>query len=218
MAALELGPLADVDLLAPEPSVAVIATPAPLRRRIAAALDFDRLPLSAEGDEPGAVLAAAYDRRPTVAVLAGADPDDLLPAVHDMRRLLRDARVVIVAEQLSGCGIRRVLRAGAVAAVPVDAVESALALAVRAVSAGLVVVPEAICEEPPVLSRREREVLALAAMGASIAEIATEVAVSRATVDGDLSSCFFKLGVDDRADALALLMANDGQTSDPYQG
>jgi two-component system, NarL family, response regulator DesR len=218
MPSVDLGPLADVDLLAPDPSVAIVAAPAALRRRIAAALDFDRLPLLAEAAEPGAVLAATHDQPPTVAVLAGADPDALLPALGDVQRALRNARVVIVAERLSGGATRRALRAGAVAAVPAESVESALALAVRAASAGLVVVPEAISEEPPILCPRERDALALAASGATIAEIAAEMAVPCATVNSDLSSCLFKLGVDNRPDALALLMATDRQTSDTYEG
>src|SRR4051794_21677855 len=41
------GPLEDIDLLEPEPSVAVVADSAVLRRRIVAALDFDRLPVAA---------------------------------------------------------------------------------------------------------------------------------------------------------------------------
>jgi two-component system, NarL family, response regulator DesR len=218
MPALQLtGPLADIDLLEPEPSVAVIAAAPLLRRRIAAALDFDRLPLVAEAQRPCELLdGAARERRPTVAVLACDDPDDVLAALHDVRRELPAARPVIVTERLDGGDLRRALRAGAAAAVPADRVETALALAVRAASQGLVVVPEAMRDrlEPPALSPREREVLALAARGATTGEIAAELTVSTGTVKRHLSSCFSKLGVENRSEALALLIDADLHPAD----
>jgi LuxR family transcriptional regulator, maltose regulon positive regulatory protein len=72
----------------------------------------------------------------------------------------------------------------------------------------MVVVPETMRErlEPPALSPREREVLALAAEGASSAQIASYLTVSIGTVKRHLSSCFAKLGVQNRSEALALLV------------
>jgi DNA-binding NarL/FixJ family response regulator len=74
-----------------------------------------------------------------------------------------------------------------------------------------VVVPEAMRErlEPPALSPREREVLALAAEGSTTGEIATRLTVSLGTVKRHLSSCFAKLGVENRSEALALLLDAD---------
>lgn len=146
-----------------------------------------------------------------VVVVAGADGDALLAPVHEVRRELPDARPVLVLERIDGGPLRRVLRAGAVAAVAAAQVETGLALAVRAASAGLVVVPEAMRErlEPPALSPREREVLALAAEGSTTTEIAARLVVSLGTVKRHLSSCFAKLGVENRSEALALLVDAD---------
>jgi two-component system, NarL family, response regulator DesR len=205
------GPLGDIDVTEPEPSVVVVAPPTLLRRRIVAALDFDRLPVSAYGEAVDAVVADTSGPPPAVSVVAGADGDALRTPLHDVRRELPDTRVVLVLEHMRGGPLRRALRTGAAAAVTAAQVETALALAVRAASAGLVVVPEAMRErlEPPALSAREREVLALAADGSTTAEIAARLTVSLGTVKRHLSSCFSKLGVENRSEALALLLDAD---------
>jgi two-component system response regulator DesR len=204
-------PLEDVDLVEPEPSVVVVAAPSLLRRRIIAALDFDRLPVIAHGEAPAATVADAAGRPTTIAVLAALDGDVLLPSLQELRRELPGARAVLVLERMRGGPLRRALRAGAAGAVEVSQVETGLALAVRAAAAGLVVVPEAMRErlEPPALSPREREVLALAAEGSTTGEIATRLTVSLGTVKRHLSSCFAKLGVESRSEALALLFDAD---------
>jgi two-component system, NarL family, response regulator DesR len=203
------GPLQDVDIVEPEPSVAVIAGSPLLRRRIEAALDFDRLPVVAQAETPAAIDSAGQP--PTVAVLAVDDADAALSHLQELRRELPDARTVLVLEHVRGGPLRRALRAGAGAAVEANQVETGLALAVRAASAGLVVVPEAMRDRlaPPALSPREREVLALAAEGSTTGEIATRLTVSMGTVKRHLSSCFAKLGVENRSEALALLLDAD---------
>jgi two-component system response regulator DesR len=205
------GPLEDVDLIEPEPSVAVIAGAALLRRRIVAALDFDRLPVIAEVESPAAIAAEVAGRPASVAVLAVVDEDELLPRLEELQHELPGARTVLVLERMRGGPLRRALRAGTAAAVEAAQVETGLALAVRGASAGLVVVPEAMRErlEPPALSPREREVLALAAEGSTTGEIATRLTVSLGTVKRHLSSCFAKLGVENRSEALALLLDAD---------
>jgi two-component system response regulator DesR len=194
------------DLVEPEPSVAVIAMPPRLRRRILAALDFDRLPVVAQAQTPDALPAEAGDPPPAVAVVAAED--DGLAAIDALGRGLPSARTVLVLGRARGGPVRRALRAGASAAIEATQVETGLALAVPAAATGLVVVPEAMRErlEPPALSPRERAVLALAAEGATTAEIADRLTVSTGTVKRHLSACFVKLGVANRSEALALLL------------
>jgi two-component system response regulator DesR len=205
------GPLGDIDLTEPEPSVLVIAVPALLRRRILAALDFDRLPVVAGGEDVDEVATEASARQPAVVVVAGPDGDALAGVLGEVRRELPAARVVTVFERMRGGPLRRALRGGASAAITAAQVETGLALAVRAAAAGLVVVPDAMRDrlEPPALSPREREVLALAADGFTTAEIAARLTVSLGTVKRHLSSCFAKLGVENRSEALALLLDAD---------
>jgi two-component system, NarL family, response regulator DesR len=196
-----------VDLVQPEPSVAVIAEPPLLRRRILAALDFDRLPVVAQAQTPDALPADVGEPPPDVAVIA-AERGDPLGALQALGHELPGARTVLVLGRARGGPVRRALRAGASAAIEATQVETGLALAVRAAAVGLVVVPEAMRErlEPPALSPRERAILALAAEGATTAEIADRLTVSTGTVKRHLSACFVKLGVENRSEALALLL------------
>jgi DNA-binding NarL/FixJ family response regulator len=143
----QIDPLDDVDVTLPEPSVAVIADEAGLRRRLLAALDFDRLPLSAQGEQPSDVLPEAANRPRTVAVLTAPRSDTVAEALAQLRRDLPDAPIVLVVQRVECATLRRALRAGAAAAVPETHVESALALAVRAAAAGLMVAPQALREE-----------------------------------------------------------------------
>ncbi len=207
----QTGPLEDVDLLDPEPSVAIVADAAIVRRRIMAALDFDRLPVVSLGDRAGGIGTDPGQPAPVAAVLAADDADTAVPALNEMRRRWPDARPVLVLEHVRGGPLRRALRAGAAAAVAATQIETGLALAVRAACAGLVIVPESMRDRlaPPALSPREREVLALAAEGATTSEIAADLTVSTGTVKGHLSSCFAKLGVENRSQALALLIDSD---------
>jgi DNA-binding CsgD family transcriptional regulator len=88
-----------------------------------------------------------------------------------------------------------------------DQTEAALPLAVRGAGVGLAVIPRDAGErlEPPPLSHREREVLALAADGASNQQIARRLMISLGTVKTHLSSSFAKLGVGGRSEAFAAL-------------
>jgi two-component system response regulator DesR len=205
--ALHDRPPEPLDLVEPEPSVAVIAEPPLPRRRILAALDFDRLPVVAQAHAPDALPADVGDPPPAVAVLA-AEGGAALEALETLGRGLPSASSVLVLARARGGPVRRALRAGASGAIDASQVETGLALAVRAAAAGLVVVPEAMRErlEPPALSPRERAVLALAAEGATTAEIADRLTVSTGTVKRHLSACFVKLGVENRSEALALLL------------
>jgi DNA-binding CsgD family transcriptional regulator len=103
--------------------------------------------------------------------------------------------------------VRAALREGVDAFVWDDQTEVALPLAVRGVGVGLAVIPRDAGErlEPPPLSHREREVLALAADGASNQQIARRLMISLSTVKTHLSSSFAKLGVGGRSEALAAL-------------
>jgi two-component system, NarL family, response regulator DesR len=204
-------PLEDVDVLQPEPTVAVVADSCILRRRIVAAFDFDRLPVTGVEGHVDDLGDEAGEPAPVAAVLAVDDADAALASLHAARRRWPDARLVLVLERLRGGPLRRALRAGAAGAVTADQIEIGLALAVRAACAGLVVVPESMRNrlEPPALSPRERQVLALAAEGSTTSEIAGRLTLSTGTVKSHLSSCFAKLGVENRSEALALLIDSD---------
>jgi DNA-binding CsgD family transcriptional regulator len=58
--------------------------------------------------------------------------------------------------------------------------------------------------KPALLSKREREVLAMIAMGVSGSGIASQLDISRLTVETHVRHCLAKLGARNRAHAIAL--------------
>jgi NarL family two-component system response regulator YdfI len=110
------------------------------------------------------------------------------------------------------------LRAGARGYLLKDAGRKALFEAIRAAARGESLLPPAVLEkvvahlaEPgPVeggtLSARERQVLALVGQGATNKEIAARLHIAERTVKAHVTSIFNKLGVNSRAEAVAVAM------------
>ena len=119
--------------------------------------------------------------------------------------------VVVVSPECGSLGARRAVRAGAQSLVLEDQLEGALVPAVRAVAAGLSVVPAVLRNGGDALmfSHREREVLGLAISGHTNSEIATTLFLAESTVKSHLSSAYRKLGAGSRKDAASLLLDPD---------
>ncbi len=119
--------------------------------------------------------------------------------------------VVVVSPECGSLGARRAVRAGAQSLVLEDQLEGALVPAVRAVAAGLSVVPAVLRNGGDALmfSHREREVLGLAISGHTNSEIATTLFLAESTVKSHLSSAYRKLGAASRKDAASLLLDPD---------
>ena len=115
--------------------------------------------------------------------------------------------IVIVPGRGAG-SVRDALAHGAGGVVRATEVDERLSEAVRAVSAGLLVVPAdaASIFGRPTLSPREKQVLGLVVLGCSNGEIAAKLQVTEATVKTHLTSSFRKLGVRTRSDATARIL------------
>jgi len=124
---------------------------------------------------------------------------DGVSAARALRAHLPSCRVVILTTFGRSGYLRRALASGAVGFLLTDAPAAELAAAIRRVLAGeRVVDPElalaALSAGAPPLSSREREVLAAALDGATIADLAARLALSEGTVRNHLSAAIQKLG------------------------
>jgi DNA-binding NarL/FixJ family response regulator len=135
-------------------------------------------------------------------------------SVTRLRAMLSQDRtgpVVVVSPECGSLGARRAVRAGAQSLVLEEQLDRALVPAVRAVAAGLSVVPAVLRNGGDSLSfsYREREVLGLAISGHTNSEIATALFLAESTVKSHLSSAYRKLGAGSRKDAASLLLDPD---------
>jgi two-component system, NarL family, response regulator DesR len=161
----------------------------------------------ARGDE---VVRAALTTRPDVALLDIEMPGgDGLSAAHALRAALPSCRIVMLTTFGRSGYLRRAVESGAVGFLLKDAPAADLAVAIRRIIAGeRVVDPDlalaALTEGHNPLTSRERDVLAAALHGASIADIAARLSLSEGTVRNHLSTAIQKLGVHNRIEAARL--------------
>ena len=156
------------------------------------------------GDE---IVPAALDTRPDVALLDIELPGaDGLTAAAALRNVLPACRVVIVTTFGRVGYLRRAMTGGAVGFLLKDAPAAELAKAIRRVVAGERVLDPALAlsalsEGDNPLTPRERQVLAAAVDGATVADIASKLMLSEGTVRNHLSVAIQKLGGRNRVEA-----------------
>lgn len=161
----------------------------------------------AEVERGDLVAQTARAARPDVALLDIELPGlDGLAAAAELRAALPSCRVVMVTTFGRVGYLRRAMDAGAVGFLLKDAPAGELAAAIRRVVAGERVVDPslalaALSEGANPLSPRERQILAAAAGGATIADIAESVFLSEGTVRNHLSSAIQRLGARNRIEA-----------------
>ncbi|MFF8926694.1 response regulator [Streptomyces longwoodensis] len=173
------------------------------------------------------VLGEAADGVQAVERAAALDPDVILmdlrmpggggvDAIRELTRRGARARVLVLTTYDTDSDTLPAIEAGATGYLLKDAPREELFTAVRAAAEGRTVLSPAVASrlvsavraprspgnEP--LSAREREVLALVAKGTSNKEIARELFISEATVKTHLTHLYAKLGVNDRAAAVAV--------------
>jgi two-component system, NarL family, response regulator DesR len=153
------------------------------------------------------VVPVALETRPDVALLDIEMPGRSgLDAAADMRDRLPACRVVILTTFGRPGYLRRAMQAGAYGFLVKDGPVEELAAAVRRVLAGERVIDPALAAAalsvgPSPLTDRERDVLAAAADGSTIADIAARLHLSESTVRNYLSSSIGKTGTRNRIEA-----------------
>jgi DNA-binding NarL/FixJ family response regulator len=182
-------------------------------RRVAAAIATGGLgrPLVASGAQE--IVETASGRGAIVIFACDVSDAAQLASLRRLRRLIRDAGIVVVAPRTDSGGVRRALDAGADGLVFESELETCVIASVAAVAAGQTAVPRRVRGgiHKPAFSHRERQVLDHVAAGLTNREIADSLFLSESTVKSHLASAFAKLGVRSRKEAAALVL-------DPDQG
>ncbi|MGW2486741.1 response regulator [Streptomyces sp. NPDC001606] len=173
------------------------------------------------------VLGEAANGVEAVDRTAALDPDVILmdlrmpggsgvDAIRELTRRGARAKVLVLTTYDTDSDTLPAIEAGATGYLLKDAPREELCTAVRAAAEGRTVLSPAVASRlvhavraprspgNEALSAREREVLALVARGTSNREIARELFISEATVKTHLTHLYAKLGVSDRAAAVAV--------------
>jgi len=190
--------------------VVVAAREAVHREYLRQVLRADGIEVAFEAADARELVVIAQIERPDAAVVE-ADPAlfDAPRALIELHAALPDLPVVVVSGQTGQRPVSKALRNGALGYVYAEQVEEVLTCAVRAVVAGMTIVPAELKRHavPPAFSHRERQVLDLAVRGYTNTQIARELFLAESTVKSHLSACFRKLGVSSRSEAAAALAA-----------
>jgi two-component system response regulator DesR len=164
----------------------------------------------AEAERGDETVRLAMSTRPDVALLDIEMPGgDGLAAAAELRERLPTCRVVMLTTFGRAGYLRRAIDGGAVGFLSKDAPASELAKAIRAVMAGRRIIDPglaltALSEGENPLTSREREVLAAAKSGATVADIAARLSISEGTVRNHLSVAIQKVGGRNRFEAARL--------------
>lgn len=162
----------------------------------------------AQVDRGDQVVAAAREHRPDVALLDIEMPGvSGLDAATELRTAVPACRVLILTTFGRPGYLRRAMDAGARGFLVKDGPVEDLAAAIRKVLGGETVVDPALAAAalaagPNPLTERERDVLASAVDGATIAELAGRLHLSESTVRNYLSSAIGKTGSRNRMEAV----------------
>jgi two-component system, NarL family, nitrate/nitrite response regulator NarL len=178
-----------------------------------------RIEVVGEAGTGAEALAAIGRERPDVALVDYQLPDmNGVDVTHALRRDSVATRVLLVSAVTDGAVVFRALEEGAAGYLAKDAPRTELIDAVMQVARGETVIPGGLTEglaaqirlraqpSAPALTPRELDVLKGFARGLSIPQLAAELVVAPSTVKTHTQRLYEKLGVSDRAAAVATAM------------
>ena len=173
----------------------------------------------AEAGNGREALEAIRRERPTVAVVDYQMPDvDGIAVLHAVIREQLATRVLLLSAFTDSAVVFRALEEGAAGYLSKDADRQDIVDAVLSVARGDTVVPAPLAaglageirlraqSQAPALSARERQVLQAFSRGLSIPQTAAELYIEPSTVKTHTQRLYEKLGVSDRAAAVAEAM------------
>jgi len=163
------------------------------------------LELIGEAEDGRQALELTRGLRPDVVLMDARLPT--LDGVEVLRSVVNEqlpTRVLMLSAEASGTVVSEAMEIGAAGYLVKTADADAIGDAVSAVARGQTLAGGApVATDRPMLTKREAEILALAAEGQSGPQIGRELNVAPATVKTHLKNIYEKLGVTDRAAAVA---------------
>ena len=178
-----------------------------------------RIEVVAEAEDGRQALEVIARERPAVALVDYQMPElDGLALVHALVRDRLPTRVLLLSAFTDSAVVFKALQEGAAGYMQKEAGREQIVDAVLSVARGNTVVPPELTggladeirlraqPQAPVLSERERQVLQAFARGLSIPQVASELYISASTVKTHTQRLYEKLGVSDRAAAVAEAM------------
>jgi two-component system nitrate/nitrite response regulator NarL len=199
----------------------VVADDHPLYREgvVRALLASGQIEIVAEAEDGRSALAAIQQHLPDVALLDYKLPDlDGVAVTHAIVREQLPTRVLLVSAFTDSGIVYKALETGAAGFVSKEARREQIADAVLACARGENVVPPEVAaglvseirlrkqHDAPALTPREQEILHLIAAGNSLPQIAKDLYLGLTTVKTHVQHLYEKLGVSDRAAAVASAM------------
>lgn len=185
-----------------------------VRMGLAAVLTTEReFRVVAQAEDAAEALAKFREHRPDVTLMDLRMPGGSgLEAMRAIHAETVEARVIMLTTSDTEDDIARALDAGARGYLLKNARRAELVAAIRRVHAGGTYLPDEIARrleaarEAPQITERDREILSALARGLTNREIAIVIGRSEDTVKANLKALFTKLGVADRAEAVAVAM------------
>jgi two-component system, NarL family, nitrate/nitrite response regulator NarL len=199
----------------------VVADDHPLYREgvVRALVASGQIEIVAEAGDGRAALDAIQEHKPDVALLDYKLPElDGVAVTHAVVREQLPTRVLLVSAFTDSGVVYKALETGAAGFVSKEARREQIADAVLACARGENVVPPDVAaglvseirlrkqSDAPALTPREQEILHLIAAGKSLPQIAQDLYLGLTTVKTHVQHLYDKLGVSDRAAAVATAM------------
>jgi two-component system, NarL family, nitrate/nitrite response regulator NarL len=213
----------EASMAAPEKKrvTVVVADDHPLYREgvVRALLASGQIEIVAEAEDGRSALTAIQEHLPDVALLDYKLPDlDGVAVTHAIVREQLPTRVLLVSAFTDSGIVYKALETGAAGFISKEARREQIADAVLACARGENVVPPEVASglvseirlrkqhDAPALTPREQEILHLIAAGNSLPQIAKDLYLGLTTVKTHVQHLYEKLGVSDRAAAVASAM------------
>jgi two-component system, NarL family, nitrate/nitrite response regulator NarL len=199
----------------------VVADDHPLYREgvVRALAASGRVEVVAQAEDGRGALEQIREHAPDVALIDYKLPNlDGVSVVHAVTRDGLQTRVLLLSAFTDSGLVYEALQTGASGYLPKEAKRDEIVDAVLACSRGETVLPAELtaglvseirvrrASDTPVLTDREREILGMIAAGKSLPEIAKELYLGVTTVKTHVQHLYEKLGVSDRAAAVAEAM------------